>query len=140
MALQIRTLRPETVLLIGGGLALAIAGAIALRAWLRARTSPEERERQRRAALAAKGKIIDAILTEIREDALFYSYRVRGLEYAASQDISAIRSLVPADVVLGLGPVFVKYLPTNPANSIVLAEQWCGLHSGGAKPGNGRAQ
>ena len=133
MALPVLQLRPDVVLLIGGGAALAIAAAIAVRAWLRARMSPEERERQRRASLSAHGKISDATLTEIRENELFYSYRVRGVEYVASQDISAVKDGIPSGAVLGMCPVYVKYLPENPANSIVLSEQWCGLHAGGER-------
>ncbi len=30
----------------------------------------------------------DAMLVEIREDLVFYSYGVRGVEYTASQDLS----------------------------------------------------
>ena len=64
---------------------LAIIG---YRAWRRSRVTPEERERRRCAHLVAIGKMDDATLVEIRENLVFYSYGVRGVEYTASQDLS----------------------------------------------------
>ena len=117
----------EAVTLSLMGALVALGSIIGYRAWRRSRISPEERERSRRSSLAAGGKINDATLVEIREDVLFYSYLVRGIEYTASQDISALKDRIPTDLGLGLGPVSVKYDPKNPANSIVVAEKWTGL-------------
>jgi hypothetical protein len=63
---------------------------------------------------------------EIRENLVFYSYGVRGVEYTASQDISRFVSVVPLDFS-GVSAMSVKYDPRNPANSIVVAEEWNGL-------------
>ncbi len=139
MPVHIPPIRPLTLALFGGGAAVAAFAVIGIRAWKQARTKPEQRERQRRADLAARGKVSDATLIEIRDDALFYSYKVRGVEYAASQDISTLKDSIPADVVLGMGPVYVKYNAANPANSIVLSEQWCGLHAGRGRQTQARA-
>lgn len=108
-----------------------LVGLIAYRAWKAARVSPEERERRRRARLAAAGKMGDATLVELRGDMLFYSYDVRGVQYTACQDIAPLQVLLPHDFD-GMGPVSVKYDPRNPANSIVLAEDWTGLRVGKA--------
>jgi len=109
--------------------ALLAAGAIlGYRAWRRSRVTPEERERRRREALAARGKMGDATLVEIREDLLFYSYGVRGVEYTASQDVTKLQEFLPADFPANLF-VSVKYDPRNPANSIVVAEHWSGLRA-----------
>jgi hypothetical protein len=105
-----------------------ILGLIALRAWRRSRISSDEKERQRRLALLSNGKMGDANLLEIRDDLLLYSYAVRGVEYTASQDVSRLKAFLPGDLA-SLGPVLVKYDPRNPANSIVLAEEWTGLQS-----------
>ena len=102
---------------------LAIAG---YRAWLRSRITPEERERRRCALLVATGKITDAMLVEVNESLVFYSYSVRGMEYTASQDISRFQS-DPAVDFSGVSAMSVKYDPRNPANSVVLAEAWSGL-------------
>jgi hypothetical protein len=69
----------------------------------------------------------DATITEIRGELLFYSYDVRGVEYIASQDLSPLKEYVPTDMSALVGTVSVRYDPKNPANSIVLAEQWSGL-------------
>jgi hypothetical protein len=69
----------------------------------------------------------DATLTEVRDDLLVYAYIVRGVEYIASQDIASLRERVPADLA-SLTTVLVRYDPRNAANSIVVAENWTGLH------------
>jgi hypothetical protein len=96
------------------------------RAWQRSRVTAEERERRRCARLVATGKISDAMLVEIREELVFYSYLVRGVEYTASQDISRLADKAALNVS-GIGAMSVKYDARNPANSIVVAEGWSGL-------------
>ena len=84
----------------------------------------------RAGTLATSGKMGDATLVEVRETQLFYAYMVRGVEYTASQDVSSLQPFMPD--FWEVGPVVVRYDPRNPANSIVLAEQWSGLHAGKA--------
>ena len=105
---------------------IALLAIIGYRAWKASRVTAEERERRRRATLVSRGKMGDAVLVEVREDLVFFTYAVRGVEYTASQDISLLKSLVPEDLS-SIDEVAVKYLPENPANSIVLAEAWTGL-------------
>ncbi|SPF39909.1 conserved hypothetical protein [Candidatus Sulfopaludibacter sp. SbA4] len=116
------------------GVLVVLVALIGYRAWKISRVTPEERERQRRGVLVAGGKMGDATLMEIRDDLLIYSYDVRGVEYTASQDISRLKSRMPGDLS-AIGAVFVKYDPRNPANSIVLAEEWSGLGRRQADPG-----
>jgi hypothetical protein len=106
-------------------LALSLA-TLVYRAWQRSRVTPEERERRRRSHLVATGKINDAMLVEIRENLVFYSYLVRGVEYTASQDIGRLVDQAALDFS-GISAMSVKYDPRNPANSIVVAEEWSGL-------------
>lgn len=112
---------------LGGVLAVLLA-LIAYRAWKRRRITPEERERRRRARLVSTGKMGDANLVDIRGQLLFYSYAVRGVEYTASQDVSLLLQRLPSDFS-AVGAVSVKYDPRNPANSIVIAEEWTGLRA-----------
>lgn len=105
-----------------------LVGIMGYRAWKSSRITPEERERRRRAVLVRQGKMGDASLVEIRDDALFYSYSVRGVEYIASQDVSTLKHLVPGDLSI-VGPLSVKYDARNPANSIVVAEEWSGIRT-----------
>jgi hypothetical protein len=118
-----------TARLVAIVLAVVLAVLLAIigwRAWQRSRVTPEERERQRRAWLTMAGKMGDAVLVEIREDVVFYSYAVRGVEYTASQDVSLLAERIPADLS-NVPAIGVKYDPKNPANSIVVAEEWSGL-------------
>src|SRR6266436_8404646 len=105
----------------------ALLSVIGYRAWQRSRVTPEERERLRRTWLVATGKMGDAVLVDFRDDHVFYSYDVRGVEYTASQDISRLAERVPADLS-NMPSMSVRYDAKNPANSIVVAEEWSGLH------------
>jgi len=108
------------------GVLAVLLATIGVRAWRRSRISPDEKERGRRLMLLSAGKRGDGSLVDIHDDLLVYSYSVRGVEYTASQDVSRLRPFVPDDVA-SLGAICVKYDPRNPANSIVLAEEWSGL-------------
>lgn len=105
---------------------VAVAAALGWRAWKAGRVTPEERERRRRADLAAFGKMGDATLVDYRGNNLFYSYLVRGVEYTACQDVSSLQERMPTSLTIE-GSVSVKYDARNPANSIVVAERWSGL-------------
>ncbi len=118
----------EAVTLALAGVLAVLLTLIGYRAWRASRVTPEERERRRRAILVRQGKMGDATLVEIHDDLLFYSYLVRGVEYTASQDVSLLKQLVPGDLST-VGPLSVKYDARNPANSIVLAEEWSGIRT-----------
>jgi hypothetical protein len=122
----------EAAALACAGVALGLAAIFGYLAWRRSRVAPEERERRRRAALVARGKITDATLVEIQDTVLVYTYLVRGVEYTASQDVGSLGAHMPSAMGLGAGSVSVRYSPGNPANSIVLAEDWSGLR--GVRP------
>ena len=109
-------------------LAAAVAG-FAIWAYLRKGSTPEKRERQRRFAVNAEGRIGDALITEVVDHTLYYTYSVRGVQYAASQDVSSLRDQMPADPERLIGRSGMKYLTRNPANSILLCEDWNGLRT-----------
>lgn len=103
------------------------------------RMTAEEVERQRRTKLAAYGRIIDGVIVDAPmyhaeetaqgEPALIaYRYRIAGVIYECSQDVSTLQHEVE-DFRVDL-PVSIKYDPRNPANSIVVAETWSGLRDG----------
>lgn len=118
----------EVLTFVLAGVLAVLVGLMAWQSWKESRVPPEERERQRRAMLMARGKMGDATLAEIREDHLFYTYAVRGVEYTASQEVTHLKQYLPGHLSVDC-PVSVRYDPRNPANSIVLSEQWSGLRA-----------
>jgi len=119
---------------------VTVAGLAVYIYYLR-RPRPDEVERQRRLFLATRGRITDAMLvdtglerrpvpseTELPQSVLRYQYKVAGVGYECSQDISPLAEHV-RHVRMDL-PIQVRYDPHNPANSIVVAESWSGLRLG----------
>ena len=106
-----------------------VAGIAILAVWaaLRSHSTPEKLERSRRLALQATGRLGDAMLVEVQDDTLYFTYSVRGVQYAASQDITSLRDRLPEDPQRLIGMVGMKYSLTNPANSILICEEWSGL-------------
>jgi hypothetical protein len=95
---------------------------------LRVRRKPKDKEKLRRLDVNLNGRLADATINDITEDAIFYEYSVAGLTYAASQDISQLREMIPVDSHRLIGrPASLKYSVQNPANSILLCEHWSGL-------------
>jgi hypothetical protein len=102
----------------------------------RRRPTADEIERARRLNLAIAGRVVDGMLLDVRAmpeeegrtlTMIEYSYRIGGVEYECSQDITAMSEVVdPAEVRAGF-PCSVRYLPGSPQNSIVVAEEWSGL-------------
>jgi hypothetical protein len=112
------------------GLAVAAALlAIAVILWLIAarRTSPEKREKRRRTLVNRVGRLTDGVVVEANATSLFYTYSVGGVGYHASQDISHLSKYLPDEASKLVGPVWLKYAPRNPANSIVVCEGWSGF-------------
>jgi hypothetical protein len=95
---------------------------------VRRRRSPGERERRRRLAVNARGRLGSATMVDFRDGIVSYSYWVAGVEYLASQDLTALCHLLPPDSGTSIDlPATIKYLARNPANSIVMCEEWSGL-------------
>lgn len=109
-------------------IAAASVGGLALIVWLcLRRITPEERERRRRLWVNRRLRTWEGFVTDANEETIQYTYDVQGAEYFASQDIRTLRALLPRDPAWIIGPVSVKYEPSNPANSIVICEGWSGL-------------
>ena len=123
--------------------AAAVLGAVllALGLWMvfRKRPTAEELERARRLFLAHSGRLVDGMLLDVFEveaedgrtlTMLLYSYRIGGVDYESSQDITDMRGVVDALQVRAGFPCSARYQPGNPHNSIVVAEEWSGLRAG----------
>jgi hypothetical protein len=134
------SLEDSKILEIVAGAAV-VAGVAAFGAWLFFKKQPtaEELELARRVFLSQSGRIVDGTLLDVHqvggEDGrtitlLIYEYRIGGVDYECSQDISQMQGTINAELVRAGYPCSVRYQPGNPQNSIVVAENWSGLRSG----------
>jgi hypothetical protein len=138
----VNLLRPDwpTMLLAAAVVLLAVGGGVY---WLRRRPpSPEELERRRRAYLNRVGRIVEGHILDIREaeaggnrnpgesrrTLVYYAYSISGVSYETAQDITGLEERACRERLISGQPVSVKYDPANPGNSILIAEDWSGLH------------
>ena len=103
------------------------AAVLTVWTWLRRRVSPEELERRRRLIVNRHRRTIEGFITEANSEIIHYQYELRGVTYFASQEIKHLLDNLPPDPSRLIGPVSVRFEPNNPANSIVVCEEWSGL-------------
>ena len=137
------------------GVAVVVLVGIVL--WLRRKPEDEgDVERQRRAYLNRVGRIVEGQVLEIVEhvrDAsdpaakphgmfqkraapsvngtqklLYYTYSISGVTYETAQDVTGLEERLHLTRVAAGQTASVKYDPSNPSNSILLADDWSGLH------------
>ncbi|HKQ85724.1 MAG TPA: hypothetical protein VJS43_03030 [Candidatus Acidoferrales bacterium] len=117
------------------------------------RKKPEDAgaiERQRRAYLNRIGRIVEGQVVEVSGQSavnasadaaaggtiiagvapkmLYYSYSISGVTYETAQDVTGLEEQAHLSRVVAGQHASVKYDPSNPSNSILLADDWCGLH------------
>ena len=115
-------------------------------------------ERQRRAYLNKVGRIVEGQVLEIVEHPrdvqdstkkspglfqkrpapsaftngtqklLYYTYSISGVTYETAQDITGLEEAKHLGRVAAGQTASVKFDPSNPSNSILLADDWSGLH------------
>lgn len=135
------------------GLALLAAAGVFF--WLRRKPEDStEIERQRRAYLNRVGRIVEGqvleVLERVRESQerksarrspkralapangsqrlLYYTYSISGVTYETAQDITGLEERLHLARLASGQTASVKYDPSNPSNSILLADDWSGLH------------
>ena len=59
---------------------------------------------------------------------LYYTYSISGVTYETAQDITGLDERLHLTRVAAGQTASVKYDPSNPSNSILLADDWSGLH------------
>ena len=59
---------------------------------------------------------------------LYYTYSISGVTYETAQDITGLEERLHLTRVATGQIASVKYDPSNPSNSILLADDWSGLH------------
>ena len=135
---------------------LALLAAVGLFYWLRSSPEdPSELERQRRAYLNKVGRIVEGQVLEIGEHRngsepkkksgffsghsvepmsngarklLYYTYAISGVTYETAQDVTGLEERLHLSRIAAGQTASVKYDPSNPSNSILLADDWSGLH------------
>ncbi len=116
---------------------------------------PHEVERQRRVYLNRVGRIVEGQILEIVEKPrepqasprpgvftrrgprqsvngalklLYYTYSISGVTYETAQDITGMEERALLDHAVAGQSASVKYDPSNPGNSILIADDWSGLN------------
>jgi hypothetical protein len=56
-----------------------------------------------------------------------YSYAISGVTYHTAQDITGLQSQIRFERLVAGQPASVKYDPSNPTDSILVADDWSGL-------------
>ena len=57
-----------------------------------------------------------------------YAYSISGVSYETAQDISGLEERACLAKIVAGQHASVKYDPANPSNSILIADNWSGLH------------
>ena len=135
-----------------GGAAVAALAMIAY-AFFRPAVDPEEAERKRRLHLNQIGRIAEGQVVELTEHppeskearkGLFragarppadmrprqlvsYSYSISGVTYHTAQDITGLESQIRFERLVAGQSASIKYDPSNPSDSILVADDWSGL-------------
>ena len=134
------------------GAAIAALAMIAY-AFFRPAEDPEAAERRRRLHLNQIGRIAEGQVVELAEHppaskpsrkGLFgtsahplsdmrprhlvsYSYAISGVTYHTAQDITGLESQIRLERLVAGQPASIKYDPSNPSDSILVADDWSGL-------------
>jgi hypothetical protein len=140
----------KLLLALGGAIA---AIAMIAYAFFRPSEDADEAERKRRLHLNQIGRIAEGQVVELVEHppeprearkSLFtararllsntgprhlvsYSYAISGVTYHTAQDITGLAGQIRFERLVAGQPASVKYDPSNPSDSIIVADDWSGL-------------
>jgi uncharacterized protein DUF3592 len=147
------TLPPDSKLILAMGAATVAAIVMIFYAFRRAPEDPEAIERKRRLHLNQIGRIAEGQVVELAahpaepraqtrgifgsrarpaansdlRQLVSYSYNISGVTYHTAQDITGLESQVRFDRLAAGQPASIKYDPSNPTDSILVADDWSGL-------------
>jgi hypothetical protein len=118
-------MRPTLELLLGVCFAAAAGGTWMIRRHFAQRKDPEVRRRE---FIDRRGRLIEGTVTDYHGGVIVYTWSWRGVDYEASQDCRALLHRLPESKDALIGSVTVKFIPSDPANSMVVSENWSGFH------------
>jgi hypothetical protein len=152
---SLKALLADWKLLLAMGGALIAAIAMIVYAFLRPAVDEVAQERKRRLHLNQIGRIAEGQVVELVEQppeskkarkGLFgaaakpkpladlrprhlvsYSYAISGVTYHTAQDVTGLESQIRLERVVPGQPASIKYDPSNPVDSILVADDWSGL-------------
>ena len=73
-------------------------------------------------------KITAAAPTNGTQRLIYYTYSISGVTYETAQDVTGLEERLHLKRAAVGQTASVKYDPSNPSNSILLADDWSGLH------------
>jgi hypothetical protein len=73
-------------------------------------------------------KITAAAATNGTQRLIYYTYSISGVTYETAQDVTGLEERLHLKRAAVGQTASVKYDPSNPSNSILLADDWSGLH------------
>jgi hypothetical protein len=142
----------------GAAAIVAAVGVSVLRQVFKKPENPEDQEKRRRSQLNQVGRIVEGLVVEVVESQagtpvetsqpmfsrrsapaaalggnglrrlVRYSYSIAGVTYETAQDVTGLEERLCIDRIASGQPASVKYDPSNPSNSILVADDWSGLH------------
>lgn len=137
---------------------MVAATVVVLRQFFQKPGNPDDEERRRRSQLNQVGRIVEGLVVELVESqtpaaapsssTMFsrgqaagsglggktlrrlvrYSYSIAGVTYETAQDVTGLEERLCLERIASGQPASVKYDPSNPSNSILVADDWSGLH------------
>ena len=123
---------------------VTVVSAASAMAWFNGKKkTPEQREALRRQRISAQGRITDGTVLDVCEydygagqsvQMVLYAYQVAGVQYECAQEVTHLRPLLDLNLRHIGSATGVRYDPHHPGNSIVVAENWCGLRIGPLSP------
>jgi len=88
-----------------------------------------EKIRPRRRGLFARGDAATAPHSgNGKRSLVVYSYSISGVSYETAQDVTGLEERACLERIVAGQPASIKYDPANPSNSILIADDWSGLH------------
>jgi hypothetical protein len=145
-------------LAVGAAAIVIAAAGVTLRHVFKKPENPEDEERRRRFQLNQVGRIVEGLVVELVETPasslpevapgrfsrrkaaapsynentlrrlIRYSYSISGVTYETAQDVTGLEERLCLERLAAGQPASVKYDPSNPSNSILVADDWSGIH------------